>query len=120
MVGTCRLCHQQGELRDSHIISEFLYASMYDEKHRFHVVEAGEQHSSFEQKGYRERLLCQACETKLSKWETFARGLLVGGTQLQYRREGSITWVEGIGYSRFKLFQLSILLARGCSDPRIL
>ena len=58
-------------------------------------------------------MLCQSCETKLSKWETYARGLLTGGTLLQYRREGTITWVEGIDYSRFKLFQLSILWRAG-------
>lgn len=112
-LGTCKLCHLECELRDSHIISEFLYASMYDDKHRFHVLVAGELQSSYEQKGYRERLLCQSCETKLSKWETYARGLLTGGTLLQYRREGTITWVEGIDYSRFKLFQLSILWRAG-------
>ena len=107
--GTCKLCLREDVLRDSHVISEFLYTSLYDEKHRFHVLEAGEMYSSFEQKGYRERLLCQACETKLSKWETYARALLTGGTQLRYRREGTITWVDGIDYSRFKLFQMSIL-----------
>lgn len=111
--GTCKLCLTEGELRDSHIISEFLYASMYDEKHRFHVVAAGEVHSSYEQKGYRERMLCQFCETKLSKWETYARALLTGGALLRYRREGNITWVEGIDYPRFKLFQLSILWRAG-------
>jgi hypothetical protein len=58
--GTCKLCRRKGELRDSHIISEFLYASIYDDKHRFHVVAAGELQSSYEQKGYRERMLCQS------------------------------------------------------------
>jgi hypothetical protein len=111
--GTCRLCHGDGELRDSHIISEFLYKSMYDDKHRFHVVAAGDSRSSYEQKGYRERLLCQSCETKLSKCETYARELLTGGMLLRYRREGTVTWVEGIDYSRFKLFQLSILWRAG-------
>jgi hypothetical protein len=111
--GNCKLCHQEDALRDSHIISEFLYASMYDDKHRFHVLAAGDVNSSYEQKGYRERMLCQSCETKLSKWETYARALLTGGTLLQYRREGTITWVEGIDYPRFKLLQLSILWRAG-------
>jgi hypothetical protein len=111
--GICQLCRIEAQLRHSHIISEFLYASMYDDKHRFHVLQAGEQYSSFEQKGYRERLLCQMCETKLSTWENYARGLLTGGTSLRYRREGAITWVEGIDYRRFKLFQLSILWRAG-------
>jgi hypothetical protein len=115
--GTCKLCRRKGELRDSHIISEFLYASIYDDKHRFHAVAAGELQSSYEQKGYRERMVCQSCETKLSKWETYARGLLTGGTLLQYRREGTITWVEGIDYSRFKLVQRSILWRAGVATP---
>jgi hypothetical protein len=52
-------------------------------------------------------------ETKLSIWESYARALLMGGSQLLYRREGTITWVEGIDYLRFKLFQLSILWRAG-------
>lgn len=111
--GTCALCLEGGVLRDSHIISEFLYSAMYDEKHRFHVVEAGEKYPYYEQKGYRELLLCQDCETTLSMWETYARGLLMGGVQLQYRREDNITWVHGIDYQRFKLFQLSLLWRAG-------
>jgi hypothetical protein len=111
--GTCALCLDEGVLRHSHIISEFLYSAIYDDKHRFHVVEAGEKYPYFEQKGYREFLLCQDCETKLSKWETYARGLLTGGVKLEYRREGDITWVQGIDYQRFKLFQLSVLWRAG-------
>jgi hypothetical protein len=82
---------------------------MYDDKHRFHIIEAGEKYTDFKQQGYYEPLLCQGCETKLSVWETYARRLLTGGQQLQYRREDDITWVEGIDYRQFKLFQLSIL-----------
>jgi len=111
--GTCALCLKDGLLRNSHVISEFLYSGMYDDKHRFHVVEAGERYPCFEQKAYRERLLCQTCETKLSRWETYARDVLVGGLALQYRREANITWVYGIDYELFKLFQLSILWRAG-------
>jgi hypothetical protein len=111
--GTCALCLSNGPLRDSHIISEFLYSSLYDDKHRFHVLEAGEKYTDFKQRGYYEPLLCQSCETKLSVWESYARGALTGGRLFQYRREGNITWVEGIDYTRFKLFQLSILWRAG-------
>lgn len=37
--GTCALCLIADVLRHSHIISEFLYSAIYDEKHRFHVVD---------------------------------------------------------------------------------
>ena len=111
--GSCALCLESAELRNSHIISEFLYSTIYDEKHRFHVLEAGGKYPYYEQKGYREPLLCQECETKLSKWETYARAILTGGKPLKYWREDSITWIRGIDYQRFKLFQLSILWRAG-------
>jgi len=34
----CKICCQQKELRDSHIIPEFFYKPMYDDKHRFNVI----------------------------------------------------------------------------------
>jgi hypothetical protein len=34
----CKLCRLPRQLRKSHIIPEFMYTSMYDDKHRFHVV----------------------------------------------------------------------------------
>ncbi len=108
-VGTCALCLGLGPLCDSHVISEFLYRAMYDDKHRFHVVEAGEQYAPYKQSGYHEPLLCARCEADLSVWETYARGLLLGGVKFQYTREENITWVHGIDYHQFKLFQLSIL-----------
>ena len=103
----CALCREPRPLKNSHVISEFLYAGMYEAKHRFHVVQAGEQYPWFEQKGYREPLLCQECETKRSVWENHAHGVLTGTVALQYKHEGSITWVSGIEYEPFKLFQLS-------------
>jgi hypothetical protein len=113
--GTCALCQAEGTLRHSHIIPEFLYAPIYDEKHRMLLLETDERYPSFEQKGIREPLLCPTCETKLSKWETYARGVLVGGVPVDVRRDGGVTWVEGIDYERFKLFQLSVLWRAGAS-----
>jgi hypothetical protein len=83
-VGTCALCLSNDTLRDSHIISEFLYSALYDDKHRFHIVEAGEKRSEFAQKGFREPLLCTGCETKLSVWEGYAREAFVGRHQFRF------------------------------------
>jgi len=106
----CALCHQPHPLKRSHIIPEFLYAVMYDEKHRFHVLSSvSDMRDSMAQKGIRERLLCGSCETLLSKYEGYARGVLSGGVPLSGRKNGNVVEVEGIDYLRFKLFQLSVL-----------
>lgn len=111
---TCALCEVPAQLRNSHIIPEFLYESMYDDKHRFRVIDRNEKYHWLEQKGYRERLLCQQCETRLSVWEGYASSLLAGATPPRVERvERGVAWVSGIDYERFKLFQLSILWRAG-------
>ncbi len=112
----CALCRQVRQIRRSHIIPEFLYESMYDDKHRFHVLSAIENQKDWmEQKGLRESLLCDDCETKISRFEDYGRRVLKGGTEFQFQRQGSVVIVDGIDYRRFKLFQLSILWRAGVS-----
>ena len=112
----CALCHEPTELRRSHIIPEFLYESLYDDKHRFQVLSIlPDQPNWREQKGLRERLLCGVCEQRLSVWERYASLVLKGGVPLTYRREGNVVFVSGIDYRQFKLFQLSVLWRAGVS-----
>jgi hypothetical protein len=112
----CALCKKDAELRKSHIIPEFLYKTMYDDKHRFHVLSSvPDLQDAMAQKGLRERLLCDTCEGLLSKLERYARGVLSGGETLDWSRDGSVIYVSGIDYTRFKLFQLSILWRAGVS-----
>ncbi len=112
----CALCHQESELRRSHIIPEFLYETLYDEKHRLQVLSVLPERENWrEQKGLRERLLCDSCEQRLSVWERYASLALRGGVALTYRTEGRRVFVEGLDYSQFKLFQLSILWRAGVS-----
>ncbi|WP_051901504.1 hypothetical protein [Methylotenera sp. L2L1] len=106
----CALCKSEAELKNSHIIPEFLYKTMYDDKHRFHVLSTiPEQRNSMLQKGLSEKLLCAACESKLSKWERYASLVLKGGLSLGVERSGNLVIITDIDYSKFKLFQLSIL-----------
>lgn len=113
---TCALCLKPKELRNSHIIPEFLYESLYDDKHRMHVLSViPEQLNSMKQKGLRERLLCDDCEQKLSPWERYASLVLKGGADLTYRRDGNIVFVEGLNYLKFRLFHLSIIWRAGVS-----
>lgn len=106
----CALCREVREIRTSHIIPEFLYETLYDEKHRLNLLSViPNQGNSFRQKGLKEKLLCDVCEQKISVWEGYARNVLKGGVPLVTRTEGNLIFIEGLDYKKFKLFQLSIL-----------
>lgn len=110
----CALCGQNKKLRDSHIIPEFVYKQMYDSKHRFHVLSMRDKLTRpFEQKGIREELLCNHCEQKFSKYERYARGVLLGGTEISVQHRGKYLELSELDYKKFKLFQLSILWRAG-------
>ncbi len=71
----CKLCLQERELRNSHIIPEFMYTPIYDkEPKRYYEIIGGDEDltSKIQQKGVREYLLCDECEGKFSKNERYA------------------------------------------------
>lgn len=112
---TCRLCLQTYELCDSHIVPEFLYKTLYSkEKHNF-VQLSGPPKVRKWQKGFREKLLCRNCEDKLNKWETYAAQVLVGGTEIGFEKLQNTIMVRDIDYTKFKLFQLSLIWRAGAS-----
>ncbi|MBN1515793.1 hypothetical protein JXA32_04415 [Candidatus Sumerlaeota bacterium] len=117
--GECRLCRNQGNLCNSHIVPEFFYEQMnlYDEKHRFNVLSTEpDKHRPTEQKGIRERLLCKQCEGKLSVWEDHARRVLYGGECIEITTNDPKGVECTVDYAKFKLFQLSILWRVGISN----
>ncbi|MCA9233611.1 MAG: hypothetical protein KDA57_23425, partial [Planctomycetales bacterium] len=96
---TCQLCGGPGPLCDSHVIPEFVYTDLYDEKHTFHVVSTlSTPTKKFEQKGIREKLLCAKCEGQLSKYEDYAKRVIQGGVPLTVTRETGVVKVEDIDY----------------------
>lgn len=115
----CALCLRETELRRSHIIPEFLYESLYDDIHRLQVLSILPERGNWrEQKGLRERLLCESCEQHISPWERYASLALKGGVPLQFRREGNVVFISGLNYQQFKLFQLSVLWRAAVSTQR--
>jgi len=107
---TCALCGQEKQLQESHIIPEFVFKQLYDSKHRFHVVSTlPKRPRPLEQKGIRERLLCYECEQKFSINERYARGVLLGGTEITVRHRGRCLELSNLDYKKLKLFQMSIL-----------
>jgi hypothetical protein len=114
---TCKLCLEERELKNSHIIPEFIYSSLYDEKHRFHEISVDEnKKNKLPQKGVREYLLCGECEQLLSKNERYASLVLNGRFSLTVRKDGKLIHLGGIEYSKFKLFALSVLWRAGISS----
>jgi hypothetical protein len=120
----CKLCQEEKTLRNSHIIPEFMYQNLYGTKHKkFHQINIdldNEKDSSIRshQKGIRESLFCDECETLLSRYENYAAETIYGKNkqnkvQIVEEREGSnqvfLYKCIGFSYSEFKIFLLSIL-----------
>ena len=114
----CKLCHNENALCNSHIVPEFLFKTLYSkEKHQFVQVDGTPKVRKW-QKGFREKLLCRDCEDKLNKWETYAAQVLFGGAEISFERMNNFIIMRGIEYTRFKLFQLSLIWRAGASTLR--
>lgn len=103
----CRLCQQDAKLCDSHIIPEFLYRPSYDDKHRAKQLIIEPLKSSLIQKGFREKLLCADCESRISKLETYVSK--EWKKAIPAKISDKLLAIKGLDYARFKLFHLSIL-----------
>jgi hypothetical protein len=125
MTGECNLCLCEKELRNSHILPEFMYQNLYDQApKRFYTLNidlenSGKSKKRIEQKGLREYLLCGDCEVQLSKFENYAAETIYAknsGNKATIKNANEIhnqqyfTYeYEGLSYSNFKLFLLSLL-----------
>jgi hypothetical protein len=123
--GICKLCLSDSELRHSHILPEFMYQNLYNvDIRRFHSFEINldnleDAKKRIQQKGVREYLLCQNCETLLSKYEQYAAETLYGKNlkNQAYLVDAQQTPDEnfflynyaGFNYQLFRIFLLSIL-----------
>jgi hypothetical protein len=74
---TCRLCNQEKELQESHIIPNFVYRWLKETSVTGHI-RSGESVNKRVQDGHKFPLLCRECEQRFSEWENiFARGVFV-------------------------------------------
>lgn len=106
----CRLCGLPKPLRWSHIIPEFLYQLLYDDKHSFWALTTRPQdRSRAEQNGFREYLLCEDCEGRINVYEQYADRAFNGDAGLRFTPNGQVSVASGLDYKLFKLFQMSIL-----------
>ncbi len=112
----CRLCLKEKELCNSHIVPEFLFKALYaKEKHQFVQIEGAPKVRKW-QKGFREKMLCRECEDRLNKWETYAAQVFFSGNKLSMEKMSDFIIIKNIDYTKFKLFQLSLIWRAGASN----
>ena len=73
ITGTCKLCGTVGEIKNSHIVPNFILKMLKDDrKNQYALLPSlltAESPSEPVQQAMREYLLCETCEYKFSKWE---------------------------------------------------
>lgn len=115
----CALCKEERELKNSHVIPEFIYRPLYDHVHRFHILSSEGTSHRYGQKGLREKLLCEVCELRFSRHEKYASEVFTGKIKVDSERNGNLVRISGINYESFKLFGLSVLWRAGVSSLRM-
>ncbi len=119
----CKLCHKEKKLvGKSHIIPDFMYHGIFDEKHRIIIAGLEKfQKLNFQQTGITEsNILCHNCEHELlGELEKYASKALYSNvlppTQQIHIEKGiksdglNVLKVSNLNYYKFKSFLLSIL-----------
>ncbi len=115
----CALCNKKKSLCKSHIFPEFLYKPLYDKSHKFTGLSTDPNvRNKRLSKGMYEKLLCIECEKIIGKFENYAKIVLlggVGGTPISLKNDADFIVCDGIDYSLFKLFQISLIWRAGVS-----
>ncbi len=108
--GLCPLCEEDHPLCNSHIVPEFCYKGMYDNKGRAIAIDTVDIHNDkFVQNGLKEYMLCSGCEGKINRYETIFKAEwldLDRPKEMEIKIQGCL---EGLGYEDHKLFHLSVL-----------
>lgn len=106
----CRLCQKDGELCLSHVVPEFFYKPIYDQKHRlFPRIGARLLDSAPLQKGLREPLLCQDCEQRLSVHEKYVSENPFAAVEARALSHNDVVELRDLTYCSVRLCFLSIL-----------
>ena len=114
----CRLCHKDKILRFSHIVPEFLYADLYNEKgHMMGINGQGRKGWKPLQQGIREHLFCEECEQHFNEYfeKPFRQQWVVNCPLPNPWNMPEPHWVA-VDYSSFKLFHLSVLFRASVSS----
>lgn len=105
----CKLCGGPPPIRNSHIIPEFAYVPVYDNKHRALAPDRRKRGLPQVQKGFRERLLCDRCEQRFCHLERYFDRTWNRKNGLPDSAAGELVEVKDFDFKLYKLFHLSVL-----------
>lgn len=119
----CQLCHSnQKLLKKSHIIPDFMYEGLFDNKHFTLYVNIDEMQVIGKKPTgiYDKNILCHKCDNEvIGKYESYSSKILKNGKLSErlkpivtkYTKEKDVGKIslENIDYTKFKLFLLSML-----------
>ncbi len=119
MQSACRLCGRERILKNSHVISKFVWkaSGVTGDKRSFAAVckTHPELSKTNMQDGFKERLLCEECEGQFGRYEDYSRRVLfTDASPLKLRPKTHFVW-SGLDYAKLKLFQMSLLWRMGIS-----
>lgn len=113
-IGSCKLCKENKELINSHIIPELFYRYLYDSSSRALEIS----NTPFKvipfQKGHREYMLCSDCDQRIGRLEKYIADLWRNDFPKTITE--NIVTIYGVDYKKFKLFHLSILWRASLSN----
>ena len=114
----CKLClEEKNLLKKSHIIPNFLYSALFDEKHRIHLVSIKNDKNLSSRKlqsgEYEGEILCAKCDNQiLGELERYVNRVLFHEkpdvTENRKNEKGmKYTYCANLDYTKFKLFLLT-------------
>lgn len=114
----CRLCHRDSQLRNSHIVPEFLYSDLYNDKgHLMGINGQGAKGWRPLQQGIREYLFCESCEQHFNEYceKPFRTQWVLNCPLPNPWNVPEPHWIS-VEYGSFKLFHLSVIFRAGVSS----
>jgi len=116
----CQLCLKDLELRNSHIIPEFLHKKLYNNKGHLAAIN-GQGNKGYKplQQGLREYLFCECCEQHFNEYcEKPFQTQWINANPNSLPDPWSVSepyWIT-VDYNSFKLFHLSVLFRASVSS----
>ena len=105
----CKLCGQVRQLRKSHIVPEFCFRSLYNEKHKFIQLSNDPCDRTITRpQGLYDLLLCGECEARMAVYENYFKSLISDGNLDQDLNENIIK-VTGVDSDQLKFFTVSVI-----------
>ncbi len=105
----CKLCDQPKKLHKSHIVPEFCYETLYNDKHKFIQLSTNPDDRTISRpKGLYDHLLCGDCEARVKVFEDYFKEFINDESLPTETKDGLIE-IQGVDSDKLKLFIISVI-----------